>query len=104
MLPDDETAAIGTLPIPMIESSGQAALMALPGGAPLLGTRLRTTSGAAITLTAITSAADKEARTTRGGATKALAKSLRRGMHQHHSRLHEIDNGCAGMALSRQDD
>jgi hypothetical protein len=72
-----QAAAIGTLPIPMIEAPRQTALMTLPRPAPLLRPGLRAASGAAITLPAITRAAHKEARPARGGATKALAERLR---------------------------
>ena len=56
------TAAVGVLAVPMIEASGGAALLTLPGEALLLRTCLGATSGAAINLSAITRATQKETR------------------------------------------
>ena len=85
--PYRETATVSALPIPLIEASGGALLMALTRGTQLLRACLRTAHGAAIPLPAITGATQKEARSTRWSATKALAERLRRRMRQHRSRL-----------------
>ena len=84
-----QAAAIGPLPVSMIEASRAAALMTLPRPAPLLRPRLRAASGAAIALPAITSAAHKKTRAARGGAAKALAERLRTQGNQHRSPLPE---------------
>lgn len=84
--PPCQSAAIGPLPVAMIEPSEGAALMTPPCQAPLFNPRSIAAGGAAVALPAITGATKKEARATALSAAEALPEGLLRTVCAHLSR------------------